>query len=131
MELKDKLRRLYLVRGHTRNDFVEQQLHDGFPTNFDKPMLEDIRADAANCIAPAIVKFSDPGYKQLLINYHARFFPTSLSNHEMLTWHEDCIFRLTSKSSRYLTMQQFNSEIIALLDNDNCTKEKKLNYCPT
>ncbi len=92
-------------------------------------MLEDIRADTANCIAIAIVKFFDPRYKQLLINYHALFFPTSLSNHEMLTWHEDCIFRLTIKNSQYLTMQKFNSEIIALLNNDNCTKGKTELLC--
>ncbi len=129
MDLKDKLRRLYSVRGYARNDFVEQQLYDGFPTNSDKPMMEDIRADTANCVAPAVVKFSDPRYKQLLINYRARFFPTSLTNLEMSTWHEDCIFRLTSKNSQYLTMQQFNSEIIALLNADNCTKEQTKLLC--
>ena len=56
MDLKDKLRRLYLGRGYTRNDFIEQQLYDGFPKNSDKPTMERIRADTANSVAPAVVK---------------------------------------------------------------------------
>ena len=74
MDSTDKLRLLYLGRGYTRNDFVEQQLYDGFPTVSDKPTKEDTRADTADCVAPAVVKFSDPRYKQLLINYRARVF---------------------------------------------------------
>ena len=56
MDSKDKLRLLYLGRGYTRNDFVEQQLYDGIPKNSDKPITEHICAHTANCVAPAVVK---------------------------------------------------------------------------
>ena len=129
MGLKDQLHRLYLGKEYPRKNFVEQQLYDGFAPNSDKLNFEAIRSDAENFIAPANVNFSDPRYKQLMINYRARFFPTSLSSDERSIWLDDCSFRLTSKDSNYLTIQQFNSEIIELSNAKNCSEQQARLLC--
>ena len=124
MGLKSQLHRLYLGKEYPRKNFVEQQLYDGFAPNSGKPILEAIRSDAENFIAPANVFFFDPRYKQFMINYRARSFPTSLSSDERSKWLDDCSFGLTSKDSNYLTIQQFNREIIELSNAKNRSEQQ-------
>jgi exodeoxyribonuclease-1 len=125
VNLQTKLQQVFAEREFPAKVEAEQQLYEGFLPNSDKGLLDEVRRASAADFTAHSFHFADKRYNQMLFNYRARYFADSLSADEQQTWLESCKWRLTDKTSGYLTLQQQATEIEELLADSSLTDDKR------
>ena len=115
MDLQAKLQRVYAEPQYPPKIEAEQRLYEGFLSDRDGGLLNEVRSANADELSSGSMLFNDSRYNALLLSYRARYYPTSLSESERQQWRESCLWRLTDESSGYLTLQQYNNEVDSLL----------------
>jgi exodeoxyribonuclease-1 len=125
IDLQDKVQQVYTGQSFAKKPEAEQQLYDGFLSNQDKCILEEVRRASAEDLLQHDFYFADQRYNHLLFSYRARYFPGTLTADEQKTWQESCRWRLTDKQSGYLTLSQQRREIIELLGDNSLSCEKQ------
>jgi exodeoxyribonuclease-1 len=125
VNLQTKLEQVFAEREFPAKVEAEQQLYEGFLPNSDKGLLDEVRRASAADFTAHSFHFADKRYNQMLFNYRARYFADSLSADEQKTWLESCKWRLTDKTSGYLTLQQQATEIEELLADSSLTDDKR------
>ena len=125
VNLQTKLQQVFAEREFPAKVEAEQQLYEGFLPNSDKGLLDEVRRASAADFTAHSFHFADKRYNQMLFNYRARYFADSLSADEQKTWLESCKWRLTDKTSGYLTLQQQATEIEELLADSSLTDDKR------
>jgi exodeoxyribonuclease-1 len=125
VNLQTKLQQVFAERDFPAKVEAEQQLYEGFLPNSDKGLLDEVRRASAADFTAHSFHFADKRYNQMLFNYRARYFADSLSADEQKTWLESCKWRLTDKTSGYLTLQQQATEIEELLADSSLTDDKR------
>jgi len=125
VNLQTKLQQVFAERDFPAKVEAEQQLYEGFLPNSDKGLLDEVRRASAADFTAHSFHFADKRYNQMLFNYRARYFADSLSADEQQTWLESCKWRLTDKTSGYLTLQQQATEIEELLADSSLTDDKR------
>ena len=123
--LQTKLQQVFAERDFPAKVEAEQQLYEGFLPNSDKGLLDEVRRASAADFTAHSFHFADKRYNQMLFNYRARYFADSLSADEQKIWLESCKWRLTDKTSGYLTLQQQATEIEELLADSSLTDDKR------
>lgn len=130
-----KIDALSTVAGHVyRGSFFERedpelQIYDGFLSNEERVLVEDVRD-----LLPEefnVIKFKDSRMSELLFRYKARNFLESLTKEEQLRWEALRKKRLTesiklSKKDDSLTLESYYNEIDAKLKEDISERDKLL-----
>lgn len=85
---------------------VDAQLYDGFINDKDKGRMSVIRGADANELADFHPSFSDERLPELLFRYKAKFFPSSLSEEEMVRWEQFRANKIRTTLPSYLEQLQ-------------------------
>ena len=125
VNLQTKLQQVFAERDFPAKAEAEQQLYQGFLPNSDKGLLDEVRRAKVDDFKVHSFHFADKRYNEMLFNYRARYFDSSLSTEERKTWQESCRWRLTDETSGYLTLQQQATEIEELLSDSSLTTDKR------
>ena len=125
VDLQAKVQQVFADQSFAKKPEAEQQLYDGFLSNQDKRILEEVRRASAEDLLHHDFYFADQRYNHLLFSYRARYFPGTLTADEQKIWQESCRWRLTDEQSGYLTLSQQRREIIELLDDNSLSCEKR------
>ena len=115
-DLADKVAKAFALSEFDKRPDEEQQLYDGFLAPRDKPLLDEIRGADKALLKAANFNFSDKRYSGLLLRYKGRFFPETLSASERVEWDDICHRRWFEGVEGYLTLEQFEARIKALVD---------------
>ncbi|MBD1550925.1 exodeoxyribonuclease I [Pseudomonas typographi] len=91
----ETLREIYAGEEFAPHEDPEQQLYNGFISERDRRLCEQVRAACATQLRGEAWIFDDPRLPELLFRYRARNFPESLSAEEQARWLAFCQGRLT------------------------------------
>jgi len=111
-QIRDKIRSVFANPEFDRETDIEYQLYEGFFTDKDKVMFEEIRNYSAEQIRNTNLHFEDNRLPELFLRYKARNFPQSLTGEESLRWEEYQQLRLFGEeNSKSLTVDSFKQKI--------------------
>ncbi|QAX82227.1 exodeoxyribonuclease I [Candidatus Pseudomonas adelgestsugas] len=91
----DKLTAIYAEEACVSSADPEQQLYNGFISNHDRRLCEQLRVAEPSQLASKQWSFDDYRLLELLFRYRARNFPDSLNSEERDRWKLFCQQRLT------------------------------------
>ena len=92
---QDKLHSIYAEEAFVPSEDPEQQLYDGFFTERDRRLCDQVRRVDPQELARQSWPFDDARLPELLFRYRARNFPETLSADESAHWLNFCRQRLT------------------------------------
>lgn len=96
---QDKLQTLYAEEAFVPSEDPEQQLYDGFFTERDRRLCDQVRRVDPQELAQQAWPFDDARLPELLFRYRARNFAQTLSADESERWLNFCRQRLTRAES--------------------------------
>jgi len=111
-QIREKIRSVFSNAEFEKETDAEYQLYDGFFSDRDKMVFEEIRNYTLEQIKSAQLHFEDSRLAELLLRYKARNYPGSLNDEEQLRWDEYQQYRLfSSESEKTLTIKSFRERI--------------------
>ena len=111
-QIREKIRSVFANPEFEKETDPEYQLYDGFFTDKDKLLFEQIRGYSTEQIRDASIHFEDQRLAELMLRYKARNFPESLSDEETLRWDEYQHQRLfDDETQKSLTVTLFKEKI--------------------
>lgn len=114
--LAEKIRRVYASKPPAAAD-VDAALYDGFFSDSDKRLQQQVRSTPPTQLAGAQFAFRDPRLPELLLRYRARNWPQSLSPSERVQWNAYRAERLLEDSGKSeLTLAHYKARIAQLRD---------------
>ncbi|WP_024647289.1 exodeoxyribonuclease I [Pseudomonas syringae] len=110
---QDKVLALYGKDDFTASEDPEQQLYDGFISDRDRRLCEQVRLADPEQLTRDAWPFDDARLPELLFRYRARNFPETLSLEEQQRWQRFCQDRLRSPEwGAPNTLQDFTAALI-------------------
>ncbi len=112
-ELRAKLLAVYQTeRDFAGSDNPEHQLYQGFMSDSDRKLAQQVRNTSPEQLAVTPFEFSDAKYNTLLFRYRARNWPHTLSAQELEAWRQHCRDTIEQgKGSPALDAQGFMLEL--------------------
>ena len=86
-------------------------IYSGFFGATDKQLMQQVRLASASELSEREYHFVDARLSELLFRYKARNYPAVLSDEEQDRWTSYCLEKLMSKSSVYLTFEEYLKRI--------------------
>jgi len=100
----------------------EFRLYDGFLSNSDRALCDQLRRLDGASLAARTFAFSDKRLQELLFRYRARNFPETLAEEEQHQWEELRFQRLNEKLCEgYIDLETYHGKIDALLARPECS----------
>lgn len=106
-DVQSKLTSVYSAEVFPPKLDPEQRLYDGFVSDQDKKVCQQLRTAGVNTLKNTHFVFSDDRLNQMLLRYKARNFPESLNDQEYAEWQEHVQSRLRDGDEGILSMAQF------------------------
>jgi len=115
-DLGQKIKEIFTIdRREKSTEDPDLMLYDGFFSDRDRRVLNDLKAFAPEQLAVARPEFEEPRLTEMLFRYRARNYPETLTESEQTVWRDFCRKRLTDKRlGASLTLDEFHQRIIAL-----------------
>ncbi|MCU1715712.1 exodeoxyribonuclease I [Pseudomonas sp. 5P_3.1_Bac2] len=121
---QEKLAELYRDEGFAPSLDPEQQLYDGFISERDRRLSEQLRQSDPQLLAQAQWSFTDDRLIELLYRYRARNFPATLNQQEQQQWEQFCRLRLSDEQyGAPNTISQFEQALEELFDNGSAEQQ--------
>ena len=115
--IEDKVRAIY------RNDSdrepsrdVDQSLYDGFISNNDRQICNEIQSLSPTQLSEFVPEFEDRRLAKLFLNFKARNYPQLLNEFEQEQWFEIVQSRIQSGANGFLSIDIFERSIGSLRD---------------
>jgi len=114
-QIREKIRSVFVNPDFEKESDPEYMLYDGFFSDRDRQLFEEIRKYTADQIKVASFHFEDARLKELLMRYKARNYPGTLNDEEQLRWEEYQQQRLFGdESQKTLSVDLFNQKMSEL-----------------
>ncbi|MBT6867779.1 MAG: exodeoxyribonuclease I, partial [Candidatus Marinimicrobia bacterium] len=123
-QIEDKVQSIYkqnLQREPSRD--IDQSLYDGFISNKDKAICNEIQKLTINEIGQLNPNFEDRKLLKLFLNFKARNYPELLSDDEQEEWFEIVQSRVQNGENGFLSFDSFENSLDNL-KNSNPEKDK-------
>ncbi len=88
----------YSGRQFSPSEDVDSALYDGFISDADRPLLDEVRDASAQELAQTRFDFDDERLPELLFRYRARNWPETLSDDERRRWEDFCRERMQGEN---------------------------------
>lgn len=111
--LADKVREVFR-RTPTKSADVELALYDGFASDADRRLCDQVRSTPPERLASFDLRFRDPRFDELLFRYRARHWPDTLDDDERRRWATYRQRRLHDPELAEVTAEAYLAEIVAL-----------------
>ena len=118
-----------IAQAYTMNDFapsgdVDTALYEGFISEIDRSLLNNIHNLSPQKLAEADFDFHDERLPELFFRYRARNWPDTLTDEEALQWEATRLRRLNEPDGGgSITMQTFTDTVVSLRDQYKENKE--------
>ena len=103
---------------------VDQSLYDGFVSNHDRAISNDIQNLTSSDLVGYTPEFQDKRLSKLFLNFKARNYPESLNEYEQEEWFEIVQSRIQNGENGFLSIDSFERS----LNNLKETHPNKQNY---
>ena len=102
---------------------VDQSLYDGFVSNHDRAISNDIQNLTSSDLVGYTPQFQDKRLSKLFLNFKARNYPESLNEYEQEEWFEIVQSRIQNGVNGFLSIDSFERSLNNLKETDpNRTK---------
>jgi exodeoxyribonuclease-1 len=105
---------------------VDQDLYNGFVSNTDRRILQNLSSYSAEKLASKTPQFEDKRLEELVFRYRARHFPTSLNAQETQRWEALRASRFFEGSANAITLDDYLAELDRLSETANQRDEEIL-----
>jgi exodeoxyribonuclease-1 len=113
--IEDKIRSIYANdsdREPSRD--VDQSIYDGFISNNDRKICNDIQNLSPTQLSEFVPEFEDRRLTKLFLNFKARNYPQLLNEFEQEQWFEIVQSRIQSGANGFLSIDSFERSIESL-----------------
>jgi len=114
MDLEYKLRSVFDMSDFAPRQDPEQKLYDGFISEADKRVADEMRHCTVDELGKRHFVFDDSRLNEMQLRYRARNFPSSLSGNEIQEWREFVEMRLQNGSDGALSLDEYRDRLRAL-----------------
>ena len=93
---------------------VDQSLYDGFVSNHDRAISNDIQNLTSSDLVGYTPEFQDKRLSKLFLNFKARNYPESLNDYEQEEWFEIVQARIQNGENGFLSIDSFERSLNTL-----------------
>ncbi len=111
LDVANKLQDMYRLDDFATPEDIEARLYDGFISDQDKPVMQEVRSASPAMLAEQAFAFKDGRLNSMLFPYRARNFNNSLNPADQTQWREWVKQRLLHGSDRRLSRDQLITRI--------------------
>ena len=90
---------------------VDQSLYDGFVSNHDRAISNDIQNLTSSDLVGYTPEFQDKRLSKLFLNFKARNYPESLNDYEQEEWFEIVQARIQNGENGFLSIDSFERSL--------------------
>jgi len=111
-KIEDKVQLIYKQESERQQSSdADQSLYDGFVSNHDRAICNEIQSLSNTDFAGYTPPFEDNRLSKLFLNFKARNYPQSLNDYEQEEWFEIVQSRIQNGENGFLSIDSFESSL--------------------